>query len=226
MYGNIKYDLDYPDDLNARSEYYNSLLKLDNKQVIIAASTHLGEEEIIIKSYQRLKSKFNNLYLILVPRHPHRFDAVHKLCNVNKFRVIKYTDFSNNAELLKDSDILLLNTMGKLLYFYNLADIAFVGGSLVKNIGCHNVLEPAMFKLPIVIGDSYFNYTNIVNNLSSNSAINIAKNDTDLDGIFIKLLSNNLLRQAQGSSAFTEFTKGQGVLEKTLIKLDFLLKTT
>tara|TARA_R110002126_G_scaffold116140_4_gene255406 strand:+ start:22081 stop:23376 length:1296 start_codon:yes stop_codon:yes gene_type:complete len=223
VYGNIKYDLDYPTDLDYESNIYKKKLALDDRLVIIAASTHADEEDIILKTFIKLKQKNNNLLLILVPRHPHRFDEIYELSKKYNLHTGRYSKLQGATETL---DVFLLDTIGKLLYFYNLSDIAFVGGSLVPNIGCHNILEPAMFKLPIVIGNNYFNYKDIITRFNNNFGINIAENNIDLDNIFLKLLNNKELRLQQGNTAFNEFKKGQGALEKTLKKLEFLLKTT
>jgi len=223
VYGNIKYDLEYPGDLDILSNQYNQILNLNDKTVIIAASTHEGEEKAVIESFIQLKKRYKELYLILVPRHPHRFQKVYELIKSYKLEPIKFTELINNN--LYDSEVLLLDTIGKLLYFYKLSDIAFVGGSLIENIGCHNILEPAMFKLPIVIGPNYFNFASIVENFKKNKAINIIDSQS-LTDIIQNLLENNDVKAQQGNAAYNEFIKGQGVLDKTLLKLEYFLKSS
>jgi len=223
VYGNIKNDIEYPRDLEKLSSEYSEVLKLNNKTVIIAASTHETEEKAIVESFIELKSKYSNLYLIIAPRHPHRFQHIYKLIESYKLESIRFTDLDNSKS--HKSEVLLLDTIGKLLYFYKLANIAFVGGSLVENIGCHNILEPAMFKLPIIIGPHYFNFTSVVENFKNNSAINIASNN-DLTKILDNLLADKELIKTQGKAAFDEFLKGKGALDKTLIKLGNFIKSS
>ena len=114
VYGNIKYDLDYPTDLDYESNIYKKKLALDDRLVIIAASTHADEEDIILKTFIKLKQKNNNLLLILVPRHPHRFDEIYELSKKYNLHTGRYSKLQGATETL---DVFLLDTIGKLLYF-------------------------------------------------------------------------------------------------------------
>src|SRR5690606_27871739 len=105
--------------------------------------------------------------LLLVPRHPERFDKVAKLCQNTPFRVLRR---SQMKEEVKEIDIFLGDTLGELLTFYAASDVAFVGGSLVQ-VGGHNVLEPIMVEVPVILGMHFFNAVSIVKRLEKAKAI-------------------------------------------------------
>lgn len=217
VFGNIKYNLKLPEDLKGVADYYKSLFG-DARKVFIAASTHAGEDEIILEVFKKIRKAHSNLLLVLVPRHPERFEKVYNLCS-NDFNTVKYTDFNHNNNLPKNTfdskDILLVDTIGKLLYFYAIADIAFVGGSLV-NTGGHNPLEPALLSLPTIMGPHYHNFATIVAELRDSNAIKIAHNNTELQAQLEELLNDKELRLQIGKAAEATFEHHKGILEKYL----------
>ncbi|MCB1919403.1 MAG: lipid IV(A) 3-deoxy-D-manno-octulosonic acid transferase [Candidatus Competibacteraceae bacterium] len=153
--GNLKYDLKLPDDLleqgqRLRREYFGKPCP-----VWIAASTHNGEDEQILRAFAQVRSSWPNLLLVLTPRHPERFDSVAELCREQGFNVIRR---STRQTCKPDTAIFLGDSMGELLLLYAAADLAFVGGSLVPT-GGHNVLEPALLGLPVLFGPCMFNFT-------------------------------------------------------------------
>lgn len=224
-FGNVKYNISLPNDLKFKSE---SLLKFFNKNVksnaqnnliLIAASTHAKEEEILLNIFQNLKLEHSSLKLILVPRHPERFKDIYALCKSTRFNVTKYSDHVAQDKFVvgdmdrEDFDIFLLDTLGQLLYFYNIADVAFIGGSMV-DIGGHNPLEPAILHVPCVIGPYYYNFNDIVSKLSHNSAIVIADNASDLESKISNLLAKHESRTKIAEAAYTNIMQHQGVLHK------------
>lgn len=129
--------------------------------VWVAASTHVGEEEIILAVHQQLLTQIPNALLILVPRHPERFENVAKSCeNLN----LNFVRRSHDQLPNHNTQVFLADSMGELMQWYAASDVAFVGGSLVP-IGGHNLLEPAALGLPILIGPYYFNFVEIKENL-------------------------------------------------------------
>lgn len=223
VYGNIKYNFKLPEDLDEQSKLYRRFIG-ENRKILIGASTHKGEEEVLIHIYRRLRSKYNDLALILVPRHPERFDDVYKLCLSNNLTVVRYSDLDltfipsqeNNMYVNKNNiDVFLLDTIGKLLYFYNISTLAFVGGSLV-DIGGHNPLEPARLKVPSIIGPHYANFKQIVNDLADNTGIIKLNANSELEEKITKLLDSKEERDAIAISAFDYMQKQQGVMQRYL----------
>ncbi|WP_158970709.1 lipid IV(A) 3-deoxy-D-manno-octulosonic acid transferase [Paraglaciecola sp. L3A3] len=156
--GSIKFDLSISEDLLKQSRELKSLWATINhdqqRPIWVAGSTHPGEEELILQVYKQLLATQPNLLLILVPRHQARFEHVAQLIKKHQFSFVRRTDKSAvNAE----TQIVLGDTMGELLLFWSIADMAFVGGSLV-NHGGHNPLEPCIFNIPVVSGPNVRNF--------------------------------------------------------------------
>ncbi len=124
----------------------------------ICGSTRDGEEGMLINAYKALKQSHPDLLLVLVPRHPERFDGVAKVCESSGLKVVKRTD--NPLEIDADIDVYLGNTMGELGLLYAASDIAFVGGSLVP-FGGQNILEPCALGLPVIFGPHMSNFEEI-----------------------------------------------------------------
>ncbi|WP_373777081.1 lipid IV(A) 3-deoxy-D-manno-octulosonic acid transferase [Glaesserella sp.] len=161
--GNLKFDLEINDELREQVAKAANILNLGERPVWIAGSTHEGEEKIILEAHQQLLTCYPNLLLIVVPRHPERFDSVETL--LQKMQ-IPYVKRSDNQPVTADTQVLLGNTMGEMMILYGLAKIAFVGGSLVKH-GGHNPLEPIAFELPVISGIHTFNFPEIFAKLRS-----------------------------------------------------------
>jgi 3-deoxy-D-manno-octulosonic-acid transferase len=165
--GNIKFDLEIPEDIIEEGK----LLKASafkGRFVWLAASTHKGEEQILLDAYQVLKPKIPELLLLIVPRHPERFAEVATLCGQNKLAVIART---SKQPCHLDTDVYLGDTMGELKMLYAAADVAFVGGSMVP-IGGHNLLEAAAIGIPVLFGPYMANFKEIANKvLGQNAAI-------------------------------------------------------
>lgn len=153
--GSIKFDLTLPADIDNRREQL--VRKTTGRPVFVAASTHQGEETQVLSAFESARVSRPDLLLVLAPRHPHRCDEVQALCEAANHRVIRHS-----ADQVVDSEtsVLLLDTMGELLYFYALGDIAFIGGSLVP-VGGHNLMEAACVGVPILMGPYLHNIDDI-----------------------------------------------------------------
>ncbi len=128
--------------------------------IVVAGSTHKGEEELILDSFLELKQSQKDAKLILVPRHPERFDEVEEII---KSRGVDFERFSNSKDF--KSDIVLVDAMGELVNLYQIADIVVLGGAFVP-AGGHNFLEPAQFGLKIITGEHTFNQKDILDSIS------------------------------------------------------------
>jgi 3-deoxy-D-manno-octulosonic-acid transferase len=150
--GNVKFDIDIDAHILDTGRHLRSTL-FGTRPVWIAGSTHAGEEEQVLAAHDELRRQFPGALLVLVPRHPNRFEAVAALL---KRRGHSYARRSASRPVAADEGIFLVDTVGELLALYAAADLAFVGGSLVP-IGGHNLLEPAALGIPVLTGPSDFN---------------------------------------------------------------------
>ena len=154
--GNIKFDIAVNKGVSKQGE----LLKAQwgkERPVWVAASTHAGEDEIILAIFKHLKQSFPTLLLIIVPRHPERFNDVYQLISNSNYQTQKRSD---HALFQPNTDIILGDSMGEMLLWYAAADIAFIGGSLVET-GGHNPLEATAFGIPVVSGCYTFNFNDV-----------------------------------------------------------------
>lgn len=211
--GNIKFDMSFPSDVKSEAENIAGDCGLDVRRPIwIAASTHDGEEEKVLIAARKILMELKNTVLILVPRHPERFDKVFNLCKKQGFKVVRY---SENRVCDENTEIILGDVMGKLLQFYSLSDVAFVGGSLVP-IGGHNILEPAYCGVPILTGNYLENFLDITKLFfDSNAAIKV-HNEDELAENVLKVFLDEKLRISMTSSANKIVDENKGALQKVL----------
>jgi 3-deoxy-D-manno-octulosonic-acid transferase len=206
--GSIKFDVTLADNLFTQAEILKNTWG-NQRLVWIAASTHAGEEEIILDVFAKLKLKIPHILLILVPRHPERFKNVEKLCKKNDITICR----SKNEKCNHQTEIYLGDTMGELPLLYASSDIAFIGGSLVP-VGGHNLLEPATLGIPSIIGEYSFNFAEIADNLITHNATIQIGSDKELLNILSKYLTNKKLRQQMGQNARLFIENNRGALNR------------
>ncbi|MCI7478841.1 MAG: lipid IV(A) 3-deoxy-D-manno-octulosonic acid transferase [[Pasteurella] aerogenes] len=208
--GNIKYDLVVKQDVLEKIATLREQWSKD-RPVWIAASTHEGEEEIVLSAHRELLKKYPNLLLMLVPRHPERFNAVENLLKKQNFGYVKRTD--NKAPDMSHQ-VILGNTMGEMMLMYGFSDIAFVGGSLVKH-GGHNPLEPLAFKLPVISGKYVFNFPEIFDCLSQVFGV-LLINETPkaLANAVDIFLNSKPLRERYGNAGHKILVQNRGALQR------------
>jgi len=206
MTGSLKFDSNEPNNL----ETIQALKKITGDRKIVAfASTREGEELQIIKSYLALQNKFNAL-LLIVPRHPERFNEVFNMANETGLNV-KRRSLAGHYE--KDTDILIGDSMGEMMSYLNISDIAFIGGSLTNN-GGQNMLEAASLSKPIIFGPSVFNFEEISKRLlDDGSAIQVGSAE-ELMRTISELLLDNKKRKLIGQSAKTTFENNRGAVAR------------
>lgn len=172
--GNMKFDLKDYSTKKSGSVYRERLGLCVKEKIILAGSTHPKEEEIILRAYQKLSALMPDLRLIIAPRHPERTQEISSLIRQCGLETVKLSSLNNHSPQAKtNSVVFILDTVGELMDFYTLADIVFVGGSLVK-IGGHNILEPASLGKAILFGPYMFNFSDIVELfLKSDAAIQV-----------------------------------------------------
>lgn len=213
--GSIKFDITIPDTLNESLKLFQAQLG-ENREIFIAASTHEGEEEIILEAFRIAKKQIPDLLLVLVPRHPERFEKVAKLCLDYDFKVIRR---SSQQACNADTDVFLGDTMGEMLLFYAAADVAFVGGSFVP-VGGHNVLEPAALGKAIIVGPHMENFLRITELLKQANAIRQLDDTEKLAKRVIELIQLPSLRRELGLNAEKVVMENRGALLKHLEIID------
>ncbi|WLG62971.1 lipid IV(A) 3-deoxy-D-manno-octulosonic acid transferase [Pseudomonas sp. FP1762] len=218
--GSIKFDLTIDPQLLQRAAELRSRWQAQDRPVWIAASTHEGEDEVVLDAHRRLLGSHPDALLILVPRHPERFNSVFDLCQREGFATVRR---STGANVDAQTSVLLGDTMGELLFLYALADSAFVGGSLVPN-GGHNLLEPAALAKPVLSGPHLFNFLDIGAQLREAGAL--AEVD-DAEGLAVEVqrlfeLPRDAQRMAEAGLAVMR--RNQGALQRLLDSLGRLIK--
>lgn len=203
--GNLKYEINLPTSLVEQSTAMRMMWD-NSRPVWVAASTHEGEEDIILHASRQIRAKFPNLLLIIVPRHPERFDRVTALTHRSGFKTLRR---SEQLPCSSDIQVLVVDTMGELPLFYAACDVAFVGGSLIPS-GGHNLLEPAALGRAVVTGPHFFNFNEITQQfLRANAAIEVS-NTEELADTISSLLDNSEQRAQMGEAGLKLIAASQG----------------
>jgi 3-deoxy-D-manno-octulosonic-acid transferase len=218
--GSIKFDLAIDPALLTRAADLRGEWQATQRPVWIAASTHAGEDEIVLAAHRELLKQNPDALLILVPRHPERFSTVFDLCQRQGFS----TRRRSTGEVLQTADqVLLGDTMGELLFLYALADVAFVGGSLVPN-GGHNLLEPAALGKPVLSGPQLFNFLEIAGQLRAEGALLEVLDTDSLAAAVDRLWRQPQLATQMRCAGEAVMRRNQGALQRLLDGLDVLLR--
>jgi 3-deoxy-D-manno-octulosonic-acid transferase len=207
--GSIKFDITLPGDLPDRAAALSASLGTDRLKWI-AASTHEGEETQVLAAFARVREIFPEALLILVPRHPDRFKEVAQLCQKQGFQV---TARSTQQDCTLQTDIFLGDTIGELLLFYAVADVAFVGGSLTQ-VGGHNLLEPAALARPVITGPYMDNFLEITRLLLAAKAVKQIHHSQELAEAVVAFLSDGTLRAQTGQAGLQVVENNRGALAR------------
>lgn len=209
--GNMKFDLKIPvidkDKANAFKAAFGH-----TRSVLIAASTHEGEEDLLLANLDKLKQTIPNLILLIAPRRPERFNTVYELSEKYQFKTAKRSQFET---IKPDSEVVVLDSLGELLLFYAISDFAFVGGSLVP-IGGHNVLEPIAMQVPVFCGPYMQNSKSICNELKEKNAILWVDGIDELIEEISKMYKNPESRAKQVEHASIVLKTNQGAAARYL----------
>ena len=188
----------------------------------MAGSTHEGEESILIDAFSMIKKNFADTVLILVPRNPERARSVLKLCNSASFSPTLMKDLKN-TDKNKRFDVIIVDVIGILKRLYAIADVAFVGGSLVDLSG-HNPLEPAAFSKPVIFGQYMSDFADISHMLVDSGGAVQVENTNSLYETIAGILSDSEKALNMGEKAFKVFSANKGAVEKTLKAIESQLK--
>lgn len=217
--GALKYDLQIDESIFEAGDALRTAI--GQRPVWVAGSTHEGEETQLLEAHARLLTRFPDALLILVPRHPQRFDEVDDLCREKGFAVARRT---HEAHIDTATQVYLGDTMGELMTLYAAGDIAFVGGSLV-DIGGHNLLEPAALGLPVVSGPSLSSLGDVVNTLDEAHARVEVQGSGALSETLVTLFLDDERRERLGQNAQAVVAANRGALQHTRDYLARLIRT-
>lgn len=209
--GNIKFDFELAPGMPLRGKAWRDA-NAPGRPVWVAGSTHEDEEEIILDAHDELRRRHADALLVLVPRHPNRFDAVRALLAK---RDIRFVTRSSGAPAPADSSVVLGDTMGELTMLYAGSDVAFVAGSLLP-VGGHNLLEPAALGLPIVTGPYNFNGEDIYRKMLEAGAVATVTDAADLAAAVTRLFEDPAGRTAMGARGLEVIEANRGALGRLL----------
>lgn len=183
------------------------------RPVIVAGSTMRGEEPLVLRVFRRIKTTLPQAMLIVAPRHADRFAEVAQLARDEGFAVARRSELPVDVE--PRADVVVLDTIGELPHVYQLATVAFVGGSLVPT-GGHNLLEPAVHGRPIVFGPSMSNFAEIAETFVEQQAAVQVRDDRELEQVLAALMGDPVRRAALGAAARALVDAHRGATRKTL----------
>ena len=207
--GSIKFDIRLPRILNEQAEVVRRIWGYD-RPVWVAASTHEGEDEQVLDAHAQICQQLPACLLVLVPRHPERFDRVAALCRKRGFNLVRR---SSQANCQPGTSVFLGDSMGELPVFLAGADVAFVGGSFVEH-GGHNMLEPAALGVPVVFGPHNFNFAAISELLLENDAAVCVQTASELAVVVEGWLGDASERYRVGENGRRVVEQNRGALKK------------
>ncbi len=211
--GNIKLDGAKPCSEAEKMQLRHKLGLNASEIVVVAGSTHEGEETAFINALKELDYKFR---LILVPRHPERFQRVASLIESAGSTAKR---FSLNESIEAARDVYLLDTIGQLTRFYSIADIAFVGGT-IANVGGHNLVEPCIYKTPVICGPHIHKTKDLFQKMQEANALQVLNDEKELSPAIKSLLESPQKRKELGENGYNFLAQSQGALAKTLALLE------
>lgn len=231
--GNLKFDISVNKQVIEKKAELATLLFADDNQakrtIWLVASTHNGDEAIALTAFKELSSQYPQLLLVLVPRHPERFEQVAKLCLEQSFSLAKRSENT----VITNEQVWLLDSLGELMAAYALSDIVTMGGSF-NEVGGHNPLEPALFKKPVIVGPNMSNFNEIMQQFRQDNAIIELINNPDVNSTaqstskqladeVSKLLQQPARQKSLGDKAFNVVLANQGASDKSLLQVKVLL---
>ncbi|MGH9173168.1 MAG: 3-deoxy-D-manno-octulosonic acid transferase, partial [Vicinamibacterales bacterium] len=193
------------------------------RSVIVAGSTMKGEDAAVLHAFRRVRATTPTTLLILAPRHTERVQEVDQLCRQEGFRTVRRSELAIDAD--PRADIVILDSIGELATIYQLATVAFVGGSLVAT-GGHNILEPAVFGKPSVFGPHMENFAEIADAFLANVAGVQVKSERELGDVVLALMIDPVRRARLGAAARALVEANRGAKDKSVDVLAALLPET
>jgi 3-deoxy-D-manno-octulosonic-acid transferase len=195
--------------------------RAEDRCVIVCGSTTEGEEELLLEAFRQVLEHFPSVTMVLAPRHPERFNQVAGLVAESGLPLLRRSSWTGTQRI--SGAVFLLDSLGELAALYGVADLAFVGGSLLPGVGGHNILEPAQHGVPILIGPNTYNFREIVRLFERGGAITTVTAGS-LAGAMLQLLEDSDERRRLGQRARELFMENTGATARTLEALQPLLR--
>ncbi len=211
--GNLKFDISQ-NLTEEEKQKYKDELKTDNYRLFIAASTHKGEDEIVLEAFRNLKNNFGDAKLLIVPRHPQRYDEVCALLNKSGYKWGKRSLNNNFIE----NDIILLDTMGELAKLFSICFIAFIGGSF-SSTGGHNPLEANIWNKPVISGANVFNFKDVYKILTEKNCAQIVTDANSLKESLISFYGDKNKYNEYCENSKSVFDENRGAINYVLEKI-------
>jgi 3-deoxy-D-manno-octulosonic-acid transferase len=207
--GSVKFDVDI--ELRVREQAQQLKAQFGGRPVWIAGSTHDGENSQLLEAHRQLLATLPSALLIIVPRHPERFESLARAVTEEGFSLARRSLKGNPAQ----AQVYLGDTMGELMMLYGASDLAFIGGSLIER-GGHNPLEPAAWGIAVVSGPHVFNFGSIYQCLQENEGVTIVTSARELGDYLARLLSDHPLLQKSGQRALAVVESNRGALDRVV----------
>lgn len=220
--GNVKFDIEVPHAAREAGVQLRSTW-FANRSVWVAGSTHDGEEQQVLAAHRLVAARRPDALLVLVPRHPNRFEAVRSWLQSER---VDFVARSREAAVSPATSVLLVDTLGELMTFYAAADIAFVGGSLIATVGGHNLLEPAVLERPILVGPHNFNAPDIARLLLDRGAARQVDSAGQLASAVLELYANPSARAEMGARGSAIVADNRGALRRVMELIEPLLQAS
>lgn len=208
--GNLKFDIT-PNLSEEEKEKYRKELETHNYRLFIGASTHKGEDEIVLSSFKALKNEYSDAKLLLVPRHPQRYDEVGKLLDESGFSWGKRTNNDN----FKNKEIILLDTMGELAKIFSICHIAFIGGSF-STTGGHNPLEANIWNKPVISGSCTFNFKDVYKIVTEKECAVIVNSEDEFKKELLSFYKDKEKYDKYCNNAKSVFNENRGAINYVL----------
>jgi len=218
--GNLKFDVPVPAAPPIVASLRDVFQRSNAGPVLVCGSTVEEEEPLLLRAFENVLASHSRAVMILAPRHPERFSEVARLLEQLGIRFWRRSLWSGDPIT---GGVLLIDSIGELAALYSLADVAFVGGSLVPR-GGHNIIEPAQHGVPIVAGNHTENFRDIVSLFQSHDALRIVS-PAELPLVFMELISNEAARRALGQRATETLRSQTGATQRTADALQKLLES-
>ena len=228
--GNIKYDNEFKEIEEEKVKEIKNTLGVNNSdRIFIAGSTHPGEEEIVVKLYSNILKNYPDFRLVIAPRHIDRVGEVEEIVKKMGLDTVRKTAISKGSHQSPVTShqlkpVIILDTIGELGFMYSIADIVFVGGSLIPH-GGQNILEPAFYKKPVIFGKYMMNFQEIAKEMILSGGGIQVNNEEDLIREVGGLLNNKKKMIEIGEKGYQVIMKNRGALQKNLELIEDIIKT-
>ena len=214
--GSIKFDLELNSEIRDAAFALGEQWGVKKRSIIVAASTHTGEDEIILEAFVAVRRAFDNCLLVIVPRHPERFETVYELCAAQGWSTVRR---SYGGAVALQTDVIVGDSMGELLPMLGCASVAIIGGSFIS-CGGHNALEASAWGVPVITGPSMFNFAEVSELLITAGAMIQVSGSGELADTLVNILSHADKRGAMGMAGEQVVAQNKGAKKRLLNLID------